>query len=261
MDFLDHFAAAIEATGHIVSKQESSILVEPIGLTIEAKAASRSDHDTDGRKTVVFSIEVKVTHPETFPEGIDICLAGFGEDERKAFSYVADSWVSIVFWTIHEALLPSKVPDSGVECVDLLTRNEDTGEEFGWKFYVGPVGAAGDFFPDKGLDNLILVKRLLGSISAVALGKKVLWLSVFIAKPNKTETLGECLLNNNEWGDGLNDLYLFASEWTDVVSYTALRQFFILMPCEINEIKNYEVLRQSLPATKKKGLLSRWFGN
>lgn len=261
MDLLDHFAAAIEATGHTVSKHESSILVEPVGLKIEAEAAHRTDHDTDGRKTVVFSVEVRATHPQTFPEAINICLAGFGEDEQKAFAYAADSWVSLVFWTIHEALLPSKTPDSGVECVDLLTRNEDTGEEFGWKFYVGPVGAAGDFFPDEGLDNLILVKRLLGSISAVALGKRVLWLSVFIAKSNRTETFGECLLNNNDWPDGLEDLHQFASEWTDVDSYTALKQFFILKPCEVSELRDYEGLRKSLPPMKKRGLLNRWFGN
>jgi len=262
MDLLDHFAAAIEATGHTVSKQEKSILVEPIGLMIEAEAANRTDHDTDGRKTVVFSVEVSTTHQQAFPDQvIKTCLAGFGEDEQKAFAYAADSWVSLVFWTIHEVLLPSKTPDSGVECVDLLTRNEDTGEEFGWKFYVGPVGAAGDFFPDEGLDNLILVKRLLGSISSVALGKRVLWLSVFIAKPNKTETFGECLLNNNEWADGLKDLHQFASEWTDVVSYTALKQFFILKPCELSEIENYEGLRAKLPPMKKRGLLRRWFGN
>jgi hypothetical protein len=261
MDLLDHFAAAIETTGHSVSKQETSILVEPIGLKIEAEAAHRTDHNTDGRKTVVFSIEVSTTHQHAFPhQVIKTCLAGFGEDEQRAFAYAADSWVSLVFWTVHEVLIPSKVPDSGVECVDLLTRNEDTGEEFGWKFYVGPLGGAGDLFPEESPDNLILANRLLGSISSVALGKKMLWLSVFIAKPNATETFGECLLNNEEWTDGLKQLHLFASEWNDVVSYTALKQFFILKPCELGEIRNYESLRAKLPPMKKKGFLSRWFG-
>ncbi|HEX6278806.1 MAG TPA: DUF6348 family protein [Pyrinomonadaceae bacterium] len=259
MDLLDHFAEAIEQSGHTVSRQETSIVVEPINLRIEVATPHRTDHDVNGQKSVVFSIEVRATHDEMFSESIKSCLAGIGRDEREAFSYAAGSWVSLVFWTIHEALLPSKTPESGVECVDLLTRNEDTGEEFAWKFYVGQLGAAGDFFPDESLDNLILVKRLLGSISSVALGKKMLWLSVFIAKPNKTETFGECLLNNNEWADGLKDLHLFASEWNDVVSYTALKQFLILRPCELSEIKNYEGLRAKLPPMKRRGLFRRWF--
>lgn len=264
MDLLDYFAEAIERSGHTVSRQETSIVVEPIQLRIEVETLHRTDHEVNEQGSVVFSIEVKATH-EQFPESVILCLAGIGRDEREAFSYAASSWVSLVFWTIHEMLLPSKTPDSGVECMDLLTRNEDTGEEFGWKFYVGPVGTAGDLFAGEGLDNLILVRRLLGSISSVALGKRVLWLNAYIAKPNNSEIFGECLLNNNEWPNGFNDLHQFASEWADVVSYTALKQFFILKPCELGEIRNHEELRLRLPSQqaiqpeRKKGLLSRWF--
>lgn len=85
-------------------------------------------------------------------------------------------------------------------------------------------------------------------------------MKIYISKLPSNEIYGDCLLNNQEWKDGLNALYWFAEEWKDVKSYAAMKQFVIIKPCEVSEIANAEKIRQSLPPVEKRGFFSRWFG-
>ncbi len=260
MDFLEHLALEVERTGHTLTRGESFFTVEPIRLKIEAELGERNEHNLNGERSVVVQISIKATHEELFPDGIWDCLAGVGANDDQAFSYAAQVWTTGVFLTIHEIFVPTETKDSQVQIVDTLSRNQETGEEFGWKLYLGAFQAAGEFSERTDLDETILVKQLAGPISSVLQEKKIFWVKIYIAKLSESEIQGDCWLNNQDWIEGLNALYWFAEEWKDVKSYAAMKQFVIFKPCEISEIENAEKIRQALPPLEKRSFFSRLFG-
>jgi hypothetical protein len=101
---------------------------------------------------------------------------------------------------------------------------------------------------------------MLSAIVSELYEKKIVWIKSYICKMPDGSIQGDCWLNNQNWVDGLNALYWFAEEWKDTKSYTSMKQFIIIKPCEWSEIKNAEKLKQSLPPQKKQGFLSKWFG-
>lgn len=256
MELLEHLAQAIERTGHIVTRGESFLIVEPINLKIEANIGDRKEYNSNGKQSVVLPISIKATHGQMFPDGIWDRLAGFGRDDEEAFSYAAHAWTEGVFWTIHETLVPTETEDSQVLRLEMLTRNQETGEEFGWKLYVGALQATGAFAGRTDLNQIILVQKLLNEISSIATEKRLFWIKIYIAKLSETDIQGDCWLNNQEWIEGLNALYWFAEEWQDIQSYAAMKQFVIIKPCEVSEIESADQIRQSLPPLEESSFFS-----
>jgi hypothetical protein len=247
MEFLEHLAQAVERTGHTVTRGKSFLMVEPINLKIEAEIGGRNEHNVNGTYSVVLAISIKATHEQMFPNGVLDCLAGVGRSDEEAFSYAAHAWTEGIFWTIHEILVPTETEGYPVLKLEMLTRNQDTGEEFGWKLYIGALQAAGEFAGHTDLDQTILVKKLLNEISSITVEKKLFWIKIYIAKLSETDIHGDCWLNNQDWIEGLNALYWFTEEWQDITSYGAMKQFVIIKPCEVGEIDSIDQIRQSLP--------------
>ena len=247
MELLEHLAQAVERTGHTVTRDESFFTVEPINLKIEAEIGDRKEYNSNGKQTVVLTLSIKATHEQLFPVGIWDRLAGFGINDEEAFSYAAYVWTEGIFWTIHEILVPTETKSSQVLRLEMLTRNQETGEEFGWKLYVGALQATGALAEHTDLNQTILVQKLLNEISSMATEKRLFWIKIYIAKLSETDIQGDCWLNNQEWMEGLNALCWFAEEWQDITSYAAMKQFVIIKPCEVSEVESADKIRQSLP--------------
>lgn len=259
MNILEYLAKEVERTGHKIKYGESSFMVEPLNLQVEAELGERNEHNVNGEFSVVIQITIKATHDTLFPEGIWDCLAGIGRNDDEAFSYASQIWTTGIFLTIHEVLVSTETKDFQVPRFDMITRNQETGEDFAWKLYLGAFQPAGEFSERTDLDETILVKKLLSEISSITVEKRLYWIKIYIAKLSKTGIQGDCWLNNQDWLDGLNTLYWFAEEWKDVKLYAAMKQFIIVKPCEISEIENAEKIRESLPPIEKRNFLSRWF--
>ena len=167
MDFLEHLAQTVERTGHTVTRGESFFTVQPINVKIETEIGERNEHNVNGEHSVVLNISIKATHEQMFPEGIWECLAGVGRTDEETYSYAANVWTEGVFLTIHEIFVPIETKDFQVPRFDMLTRNQETGEEFGWKLYLGAFQAAGEFSARTDLDETILVQKLLRACSKI----------------------------------------------------------------------------------------------
>jgi len=260
MEFLEYLAQEVEKTGHVVKRGDSSILVETINLKIETSVDDKKEHNVNAEYSVVYQITIKAIHEQLFPEGIYDCLAGLGGSENEAFEYAAQNWVWSVFILIHEILVPVETKDFNVPRLNLITRNLDTGEDFGWKLFLGELQLSGEFVNGKEkFEQIILVKKLLGEISAIAIEKRLFWIKIYVGKVVE-ETMVDCWLNNADWVEGLNLMHQFAKGLDNHNSYAAMKQFIILKPCEISEIKNADELRKSLPPASKPGFFSRLFG-
>jgi hypothetical protein len=260
MEFLEHLAQEVEKTGHGVQRGGTSFSLESINLQIGVTIGEKQEHNLNNEYSVVYQLSIKVSHSELFPDGIWDCLAGVGANDDEAFSNAAQSWVWGSFLVIHEILVPTETKDFNVSRLDLLTRNLETGEEFAWKLFLGPLQAAGEYYEIKdSFEETILVQKLLSSISSVAVEKRLIWIKIYIGKVNN-EINCDCWLNNQDWIEGLNDLYWFAEELPGSKNYAAVKQFIIIKPCEISDLNNPQKIRNALPPAAKPGFFSRLFG-
>jgi hypothetical protein len=261
MGFLELLAQEIERTGHVVNRNGSSLLIEPINLKIESNINERNEHNVNGQYSVVLSITIKATHEQMFPDGIWDCLAGVGGNDHDAFVHASQVWTACNFQPIHEILVPTETAGFDVERLDLVWRNENSGEVFAWKLYLGVLHAVGDIWKSQdSFENNILVKQMFDVIVAELYERKLIWVKTYICKMPDGTIHGDCWLNNKDWFKGLNALYWFAETWQKVETYTALKQFMLIKPCEWSELNNAEEIKQSLPKQQKKTLFRRWFG-
>jgi hypothetical protein len=260
MNFLEHLAQEVEQTGHTIQRGDSYFIVVPINLKIEAEIGERKEHENDGERTVLITISIKATHDELFPDGIWDCLAGMGEDDDDAFSYAAQVWTAGVFPPIHEILVPIETVSLGVQRINIVARNEDSGEEFSWKLYLGALQVAGDVDEREVFtDEEILVKKMFDALNPELIEKRLIWIKTYIAKMPDGSIRGDCWLNNHDWLEGLSALYWFAEEWEEVKYLTYIKQFMIIKPCDWSEIENAEELKQALLPQKKPNFFSKWF--
>jgi hypothetical protein len=249
MSLLEHIAREIEKTGHTVTRTESSLRVEPINIRIESEIGERVEHDNEGgRHSVVISISIKATNEQLFPEGIWDCLAGVGENDDEAFVFAAEVWTQGVFAPIHEVLVATETPALEVPRLSFVTRNDESGEHFPWKLYLGALQASGEFIERaSSIDENVLVQRMFTAITGELYEPRFVWIKAYIAKSVDGSLHGDCWLNNQDWMEGLSALYWFAEEWTEIKSFASLKQFMIVKACDWDEIENSEELKQALP--------------
>ena len=239
MLLLEHLANEVEKTGHTIRREGASFVVESINLRIECAIGGRNEHNVNGEYSVVYSISIKATHEQSFPAGIWDALAGFGASDDEAFSYAARVWTSGVFPPIHDTLMPAEAAGFEVPRSSLVSRNEETGEIFAWKLYLGELQATGDFVErPETLANDLLPRRMFDAIASELYEQKLVWIKAYVCKMPDGTLHGDCWLNNRDWVEGLNALYWFAEEWGESKSYTSLKQFMIIKPCGWDEIEN-----------------------
>lgn len=58
MELLDHIAYWIEQTGHTILRERDSLLVESINLRIQCEVGGRTEHNVNGQKSVVLSVNI-----------------------------------------------------------------------------------------------------------------------------------------------------------------------------------------------------------
>ena len=241
---LEKLAEAVENTGHLVMRNESSLLIEPINVRVECEVGERNQH----QQGMVIAINIKATHEYLFPSGIRDSLAGIGVDEEEALSYGAAVWIDGVFSVIHELFVPPDKAGESVTRLDMVSKNQESGEEFAWKLYLGPIQATG-FWRERITDEreTFLVERLINEISSELYYKRMIGIKMFVSKLPDGSIHADCWLNNENWMEGLNALYWFAEEWENQNVFGALKQFMIIMPCQWSEIANADKIKKSLP--------------
>jgi hypothetical protein len=254
MEFLEHIASEIEQTGHTVVRGERSFLIDPLGLQIEVEVGERKEHNVNGRHSVVHKLTIKATHADLFPNGIFECIGAAGKDDEDAFAYGTR-----VFAPIHECLVPFPTEGFEVQRLDMVSRNDETDENLGWKVYLGPLQAAGEFAEGADFQSDYLLLSIYNELIPYLYESRLFWIKIYIAKFSDGQVMADVWLNNADWPQALNRIQNLIAARQNVTSYSALRQFIVIQPCSISEIKNAENLIGALPPKPKKGLLSRLF--
>lgn len=209
----------VEALGHQVAlhPQYRSLIINS-----EWEIATAIIHDPSYHPSLIH-LMVMAIHPTYFPNGIEENIVGVGDSIQAKVSSVLDNYISTTFLPIMEAFSESHDPS-----LDFLTNTN--GKEILWHPKPGDFGLQGGWQGSSPSENMFL-EMLKEKLQHKLIDQKFNWLKLYISRQPNGKILGECLLNNEQWEEGLQLLGEHAKQWPGD-DFRGQKQFIMFRRCD-----------------------------
>jgi hypothetical protein len=175
----------------------------------------------------ILQLKVVVTHPEYFPEGIFDCLVGLGDTMEDKIDSVIDNFLNANFQPIINSQQEFHNPKLD------FTSNEN-GKEILWHVYPSHLLLQGSWQQEP-LEN-ILLDYLQSRLTAILFPQKMNWLKIYISRQPSGEIIGECILNNQPWEEGLEAITEYAQSWDLNDKFLGMKQFIVFKRCDTHNL-------------------------
>ena len=86
------------------------------------------------------------------------------------------------------------------------------------------------------VENEPLFDLLKEKIKTKLPDQKLNWLKLYVARQPQGDIIGECLLNNQPWEEGLTELIAYAKQWPQKGDFLGQKQFIMFRQCDKYEI-------------------------
>ncbi len=171
----------------------------------------------------VIQLDVLTVHPDYFPEGIEVHLAGLGEDLGSSITDAVNNYMGTILPPIVNSFACNHHPD-----LDFLSTA--AGREVLWHPKPGDMILQGTWhtIPEGG-ELLVLLKPALQQHLP---DQKLNWLKIYISQQAGGEIIAECILNNAAWDAGMEIIYTYAQSWPQTGSFLAQKQFIMFRRCD-----------------------------
>ncbi|WP_022824950.1 DUF6348 family protein [Hymenobacter norwichensis] len=202
-----------------IEKQGDEFVLRPYMLTLEASVIERTEHPD----IIVLGLDMRLRHPEFFPGAIVECLAGIGENDFDAINRGVQNYLHSVLHVVIEALEGCHIPN-----LDIVSATN----EVLWHPLVSELQLQGVWARqiDQTDDHhfLTLLKPyLLQHLTS----QPIQWLKVYASKLPDGEFIGECMLNNEPWQEGLTVIQRDTEAWPTAGDFAGQKQFFVFRQC------------------------------
>jgi hypothetical protein len=162
-------------------------------------------------------------HPKYFSNGIQECLVGVGTSFQDQVRAAINNYVNTTFLPIMDGFSDSH--DSNLDFSSTLD-----GKEVLWHPKLGNIGFQGQWNDHP--ENEYLFKLLKEKIKNKLTPNKFNWLKVYISRQPNDTIVGECLFNNEPWGEGLIDVTKYARSWQINDGFRGMKQFIMFRKCD-----------------------------
>ena len=158
-----------------------------------------------------------------FPKGIIENIVGVGATLSEKVNSVIDNYFDTTFSPIVESFSDTHNPDLDfTEVID--------GREVLYHPILGNIFTQGNWneLPQNELFFEMIKGMLRGNLTA----DKFNWLKLYISKRADGGIIGECLLNNEPWEEGLSLISEYAESWKITGDFSGLKQFIMFRRCD-----------------------------
>ncbi|SEO73146.1 hypothetical protein SAMN05192574_111162 [Mucilaginibacter gossypiicola] len=205
--------------GHEVERHPQHLtLILNSGLEI-----STSIIDVPDAHPFLIQLNILTRHPIYLEQGIYECLAGIGETMDKRITSALDNYVNFVFSAIIGGFTDTHEPETDM----LVITNE---REILWHPKIGDLMVQGQW--GEMPDGIYLFEILRDKIKSVLIDNKFNSLKIYISKRADGTIIGECVFNNRQWNDGLDEVTKHAESWIVKGDFMALKQFIMFRRCD-----------------------------
>lgn len=226
-----YFQRAMEKEGYLSQLKGDKLFFAPLKMELGFEELYTHDYVT--------CIKVSISHPSLLPDGLQELAFGFGEDEETRITSSATGWMQSDFPVIHSYLCPTET-DLGVKRMEVVSQTGD--DQLGWNVLLGPLFIMGD--PMNLSEDSIheLFTHLFNEITGFLSLPKVLYLKLLVSKAGDGSINVDCRLLGENWIEGANKLYKFAEQLDTQGKFHSRKQFIILFPRPLGELKKGEDL-------------------
>ena len=163
---------------------------------------------------------INTAHPTHFPDGIMESIAGIGETVQDRIASVVANYITSTFKPIAESLTDTHSPE-----YDFIS------DEVLWHPALSDLRVQGSFNRELSGDELylLLVSKLESMLSR---DQKFHWLKMYISKQQSGEIIGDCLLDNEPWDEGLDILADYISTFPVESTFIGIKQFVVFRRCD-----------------------------
>lgn len=209
----------IEALGYPVAvhPQYRALIVNS-----ELEIATAIIHDPNYHHSLMH-LMIMVLHPIYFPNGIEENIVGLGDSIQAKVRSVLDNYIRTTFVPIMEAFSESHDP-----ALDFSTHTN--GKEILWHPKPGDFGLQGGWQGASPAEDLFL-GMLKEKLQYKLADQKFNWLKLYISRQPDGKILGECLLNNTPWEEGLQLIGEYARQWPGN-DFRGQKQFIMFRRCD-----------------------------
>lgn len=172
----------------------------------------------------ILHLMIMIIHPKYFPEGITENIVGAGTTINTKIDSVLNNFINTTFQPIYESL-----SNSHRSCEDFST--QENGKKILWHINLGSPGLQGKW--DEQPNNLTLFNIVSEKVKSQITSNKLNWLKLYISKQANGTIIGECLLNNEHWEEGLVDISDYASSWDVKDEFKGIKQFILFKKCDL----------------------------
>lgn len=163
---------------------------------------------------------INTAHPTHFPDGIMESIAGIGETVQDRIASVVENYITSTFKPIAESLTDTHSPEY-----------DFTSDEVLWHPALSDLRVQGSFNRELSGDELylLLAPKLESMLSR---DQKFHWLKMYISKQQSGEIIGDCLLDNEPWDEGLDILADYISTFPVESTFIGIKQFVVFRRCD-----------------------------
>ncbi|QES90103.1 DUF6348 family protein [Rhizosphaericola mali] len=158
---------------------------------------------------------INTSQSDYFPEGIEDNIVGIGDSIEEKINSVLNNYIHTTFLPIANSINESYEPDITMSISAQIYQVE-----------IGEIGKQGNW--DKIPEQYIFFELLYNQLAQVISLEKFNWLKVYIARQADGTISGECLLNNQNWEEGMSILIQYANSWGVTHSFQGLKQFIMV---------------------------------
>jgi hypothetical protein len=211
---LDAFKLKMLSLGHDVQNhsKRSTLLINrelEIGISMIANTSGYSS---------IAHFEIKTIHAVHIPLGIIDNLVGIGSNFETKIANVLDNYVNSTFTPIISSLNEKEQTPSNFS----ITSNNN---QFQWNIHQGNLILQGPWTTAP--SNDFLIEMLKEKIKSRLKNQKLNTLKVYVSKRTDGNVVGECLLNNQTWQEGLKIISEYADTWQLKAEFQGIKQFIV----------------------------------
>ncbi|MGL5277005.1 DUF6348 family protein [Myroides sp.] len=195
--------------------EEELILIINDQLQIEFRIIRNPNYAKE-----LIHLMVNTVHPIHFSEGIMESLVGIGITLEERIISAIDNYITSTFIPISESLTDTHSPEYDFMSDSVL-----------WHPTLSDLRIQGEYNQEVKGDELylLLVDKLETVLNS---NQKFHWLKMYISKQKSGEIIGDCLLDNEPWDNGLEILSDYISKYKVLSEFIGIKQFVVFRRCD-----------------------------
>ena len=187
-------------------------------------------------------VYIRTRHEELFPDGMYEYAYGLGETEEAATVNAVYRWIESDFNAIHDWLCTNAEHDHSDSKTEAVSFSEEEGV-MAWEVILGPlIRTASEQLQEEIYQDDFFLK-MFDTLNTYLLGYKGLYpIKCFVMVDQAGEISLDCRVNGQAWAEGGAFLKKYAESWGLKNETHWRKQYFIIAPKKIKELRNPELV-------------------